>query len=114
LMSGFLSNKHGFTAEDAREMAAEIRHETHGASAPPQESTSSLTASLGESLQDVHSLDLTRFELPADVGSQAARVISGVTAVQLEERLMRLERSSNAILGLLEQFVASVTRREDN
>jgi general secretion pathway protein A len=114
LMSGFLSNKHGFTAEDAREMAAEIRHETHGASGSPQEPTSSLTVSLGESRQDVHSLDLTRFELPAELGSQAARVISGVTAAQLEERLMRLERSSNAILGLLEQFVASVTRREDN
>ncbi|MGB0127775.1 MAG: XrtA/PEP-CTERM system-associated ATPase, partial [Rhodocyclaceae bacterium] len=115
LMSGFLSNKHGFTAEDAREMATEIRHETHGASGPSSpESGASQPTSVGETRQDLRSVDLSKFELSPELGAQAARVIAGVTASQFDERLMRLERSSNAILGLLEQFVASVTRRDDN
>jgi hypothetical protein len=112
LMSGFLSNKYSFSGEDAREMATEIRHETHGASGPSLESTATNGSSAGEPRQDLRALDLSKFELSPEVGAQAARVIAGVTAAQLEERLTRLERSSNAMLDLMEQLVASVTRKD--
>ena len=115
LLSGFLAGKRSFTGEEVGDVAQEINDETLAPVLPAQGGAGQglrAPQALGHSWSDV---DLSKLELNGEDAEQVSRVIAGLTAGQLGERLIRLERSmlrleasNSATLALLQQLVDAV------
>jgi hypothetical protein len=112
LLSGFLADKRVFGREDVDVVAREIREETRAASVagvepkPEMVPTVAAPAAVGaaEFGGAAGALD------PETVG-EVSRLIAGMQATHLEERLTRLERRTDATLGLLQQVLDAIRSR---
>ena len=108
LLSGFLSGKHAFTGDDVQEVAGEIREETFlrsaGADVPAAEHGEHGLRPNGKD-HGLVGADLGKLNLDFETAEKASRLIAGIQAGQLEDRLARIEKSVGATLGLLQQLV---------
>lgn len=115
LLSGFLTNKHAFSRQDAHEVAAEVRQEAQGG----------LLGPIQGPIEGAHQVDpngigrqvepanLSRLRLDPRTAAQATELMATVRASHLEERMMHLERSINVMMILLQELVDSVSRKAD-
>ncbi|HMW55898.1 MAG: XrtA-associated ATPase [Candidatus Accumulibacter phosphatis] len=119
LLSGFLNGKSEFTRADVEEVAKEIKEETQSASQlpanPPIEAGDHASVSLQPTDSSIPDIDLSRLTLDASTADQAARVISDLKSGQVEQRLIRIERSmfrlernNAALLSLLQQLIDAI------
>lgn len=123
LLSGFLADKKEFGPDDVEEVAREINDETFSPSYFNKESVAGERRGerAGASLPDNAMLDLalSGLEMDANAADEASRAIAdlknGITEqrlVRLERSMIRIERSSAAILTLLQQLVNGVRVRQ--
>jgi general secretion pathway protein A len=108
LLSGFIASKSTFGAPEVEEVARDIRGESfaHGGNeAAPQPAVPATRPVPPASALD---LDLSRLDLGADAAGEASRLIASMQSSNIEERLVRLERQTGAMLGLLHQLVDAV------
>ena len=119
LLSGFLNGKSEFTRADVEEVAKEIKEETQSASQspanPPIEAGDHAAVSPQPTDSSLPDIDLSRLTLDASTADQAARVISDLKSGQVEQRLIRIERSmfrlernNAALLSLLQQLIDAI------
>jgi hypothetical protein len=117
LLSGFLSGKHSFTDDDVQEVAGEIREETFlrsaGADVPAAEHGEHGLRPNGKD-HGMVAADLAALNLDSETAEKASRLIAGIQAGQLEDRLARIEKSVGATLGLLQQLVQIARSRHDS
>jgi putative secretion ATPase (PEP-CTERM system associated) len=122
LLSGFLGGKKEFTREDIEEVAKDLNEETL---APAVFTRDVLNAKPGRpvpgELTDtgILDIDLSKLDLEPGTAGQATQMISDLRRdlndqriVRLEASMLRIERSSAAILNLLQQLVASIQSRQ--
>lgn len=111
LLQGYLAGSKHFTQADVEAVAQEIREETAG----PRSSLSPVAA-LAPGLESLppHVADLSgsQLELEADAAQELQELVASLSAGQLAERLLRLERSllrlehmNAATMNLLRQLV---------
>lgn len=118
LLSGFLKGKSEFTRADVEEVAKEIREETQSASQSPANpliEAGQAAVSPQPTDSSIPDIDLSRLTLDASTADQAARVISDLKSGQVEQRLIRIERSmfrlernNAALLSLLQQLIDAI------
>jgi len=113
LLSGFLSGKHKFSAEDVREVAIEINQETHGSSRPAPVAADSKGGGPNGADHGLDAPNVATLQLDAETAAHATQLIAGVRVNQLEDRLMRMEKSVNAMLALLQQLVDTARRKSE-
>jgi putative secretion ATPase (PEP-CTERM system associated) len=108
LLSGFLADKRVFNAEDVRAVGGEIHDETFQripTSAAPSGEQIDLTPRLNGKECRSDGNDFAKLDLDAETAEKVSRLITGIQAGQLEDRLTRIERSVGATLGLLQQLI---------
>lgn len=114
LLQGYLAGSKHFTLSDVQAVEKEIREETIG-----PRSTLSPAASLAPGLEslppNVADLSAAQLELEADVAQELQELMASLSAGQLAERLLRLERSllrlehmNSATMNLLRQLLQAV------
>ncbi|WP_153110309.1 XrtA/PEP-CTERM system-associated ATPase [Propionivibrio limicola] len=113
LLSGFLSGKKEFAADDVDEVAREIQEET---SAPAYFSQETLEAGENRANESVRTdVDLSKYELDVAAAEEAGRAIAELRSdmseqrlVRLERSMIRIERSNAAMLTLLQQLISAL------
>lgn len=112
LLSSFLAGKHELTIEDANSVIADIRAETHSAVSEGSEAKPR-TAAISPadvSATPAQLSGISGLKLDPEMAAEAAHALSEARVPQLEERLARLERSVNVMVGLMQQLVEAASR----
>lgn len=113
LLAGYLAGKQEFDRQDVEDVAREIVDETF---APPTPIVEAPTAKAQKRLVAVEPpSDTTRNlsvididDIDPTVANEAAKLLSGLQSLQVEDRLSRLERQSATILALLQQLLTTL------
>ena len=116
LLSGYLAGKRSFDQRDVQDVAREISEETFSGPVPvdpppepPQpESESSAVKAVTDTPAALPYLDIG---LDSKTAGEASRLIAGLQASDVDERLSRLERQAAATLTLLQQLLDGLRSR---
>jgi len=111
LLSGYLAQKRSFTRDDVDDVAREISEETFTSPDLVLVADGELASAAAPGKangQGPLGVGAPGLQLDARVASEASRVIAGLQSSQVEERLMRLERQSDATLTLLQQLMDAI------
>lgn len=113
LLSGYLAGKRSFDYQDVQDVAQEISEETFSGPVPAE---APAAPPLSESTA-VKSITDPPLPLRLDIGldsataGEASRLIAGLQASEVDERLTRLERQAAATLTLLQQLLDGIRSR---
>jgi hypothetical protein len=116
LLAGFLAQKYVLDAQDVRDAAAEIRSETsfsvenNDSMQEPEEGANGhdVLAELTAATDEVRDGDL---RLDAKTADHVNALMSGLQAVDFEERLARLERQNSSTLTVLKHLLRALRER---
>lgn len=114
LLSGFLNDTHAFTAEDVESVAKELMEETFSTSQSNSPGVPIAHATPAVEPQHDSGLRLWNRPNPASFAPphqhSHERLLAGLQADSILERLGRLERSSEVMVLLLQQLLAAATQ----
>ena len=117
LLMGFLSGKKRFTREDVESVAAEINDSAVG---NPTASNARKLMSPAAMDSEFSAAELDELSLSDDEADRALQLLGSQNAANLQERLMRvertllrLERSNATILQVLQQLIDAARKRSD-
>lgn len=115
LLSGYLAGKRQFGRDEVDQVAREIREETFASSNVPADASGIVEVGASKAIgHGPLGLDLSKLQLDAVSAAKATQLIAGLQTGHIEERLIRLERSSAATLALLQQLVDAVRSDKAN
>ncbi|MEO8976017.1 MAG: XrtA/PEP-CTERM system-associated ATPase [Casimicrobiaceae bacterium] len=113
LLSGYLAGKRSFDYQDVQGIAHEISEETFSGPVPVEmPAAQPLTESIAMKAITDPPVPL-RFDIGLDsaTAGEASRLIAGLQANEVDERLTRLERQAAATLTLLQQLLDNIRSR---
>jgi general secretion pathway protein A len=116
LLSGYLAGKRSFDQQDVQDVALEISEETFSgpvpAEAPPEPQQPASESNAVKSVTDAPApLPFLNVELDSEIAGEASRLIAGLQANEVDERLTRLERQAAATLTVLQQLLDAIRAR---
>jgi general secretion pathway protein A len=122
LLSGFLADQRSFGGADVEAIAREMREETletanggvetdNAGVELEQDSVALPVAAAGSARAGVPKLGGTDSELDFETALEASRLIANLQVTNVEKRLTRLERRTDAALSLLKQLLAAIRSR---
>jgi putative secretion ATPase (PEP-CTERM system associated) len=103
LLSGYLAGKREFTRDDVEMVAREMHDETVDADS----GTAAALPGKGAA-QSRQPVDPAQLELDPKLVDEAARLLAKMQSDPIEERLSRLERRADTIVGLLQQLLEAI------
>jgi general secretion pathway protein A len=111
LLAGYLAGKRGFDQQDVQDVAREISEETFSGPVPvdpPAETPRAPDSIAVKSVTDTPVPLRAGIELDSVTAGEASRLIAGLQASEVDERLTRLERQAAATLTLLQQLLDGI------
>jgi putative secretion ATPase (PEP-CTERM system associated) len=109
MLSGFIAGKSVFGRAEVEEVARDMQDESFviDEAVPAQPAVATKVA---PTLNGIDA-DLAQLNLGAEAAGEASRLIANLQSSNTEERLLRLEKQTAAMLGLLHQLVDTVRQR---
>ena len=114
LLAGYLGGKSSFDQQDVQDVAREISEETFSGpvpAEPPAEQPPPADSNAVRALTDLPLPLRADIELDSKTAGEASRLIAGLQASEVDERLTRLERQAAATLTLLQQLLDGIRSR---
>jgi general secretion pathway protein A len=111
LLAGYLAGKRSFDQQDVQDVAREISEETFSGPVPvdpPAETPPAPDSIAAKSVTDSPVPLRAGIEIDSVTAGEASRLIAGLQASEVDERLTRLERQAAATLTLLQQLLDGI------
>lgn len=114
LLAGYLGGKSSFDQQDVQDVAREISEETFSGPVPAEPPAEQPPPAASNAVRAVTDSPLplrADIELDSKTAGEASRLIAGLQASEVDERLTRLERQAAATLTLLQQLLDGIRSR---